>query len=90
MIRIRALIRRILLPTRYLSISVILVRETPRAILIVFDGQKAWIPKSWLRRIKHNKGLYIIGSDLLAIDSLAVGQKISIQLSEYHWVTKII
>lgn len=89
MIRARTVIRRILEPERYLWMDVILVEETPRAILIIFDGRKAWIPKSWLRRIKRNKSLYVIGARLLAIDSLLARQIISIQLSEYHWVMKI-
>jgi len=73
----------------YIWQDVILVRKNPKAILILFDGQKAWIPKAWLRRIKRNKGPYVIKAYLLAIDSLSVGQIISIQLSEYHWVKKI-
>ena len=82
MIRVRTLIRRILVPTRYLWINVILVRETPRAILVVFDGQKAWIPKSWLRRIKLKKSHSVIASPPKA------GEAISIKISEYHWARK--
>jgi len=88
MIRLRTLIRRILEPKRYLWMGVILVKETPRALLIIFDGREAWIPKSWLHRVKRNKSLCAIEARLLAIDSLEVGQTISIQLSEYHWVMK--
>ncbi len=53
MIRIRALIRFILEPRTYLWIDVVFVRETPRAILIIFDGRKAWLPKAWIARIKR-------------------------------------
>ena len=59
MIRLRALIWRILEPKQYLWIGAILIRETPRAILIMFDGRKAWIPKAWIARIKRNGGMSI-------------------------------
>jgi len=79
MISVRNLIKFVLESRTYLWIDVVLVKETPRAILIIFDGRKAWIPKAWLRRIKRNKGHNIINSPLkageahlLAIDSLAV------------------
>jgi len=54
MIRMRALIRFILEPRTYLWIDVILVRETPKAILIIFDDRKAWLPKAWIVRLKRN------------------------------------
>ncbi len=96
MISMRHLIRSILEPKRYLWIDAILVKKTPKAILIVFDGHKTWIPKAWLRRIKHTKGNRVIASlpglgktRFLDFYSLADGHKISIQLSEYHWVRNI-
>lgn len=96
MISMRNLIKFVLEDRSYLWIDVVLIKEAPKAILIMFDGRKTWIPKAWLCRIKRNKGHHVIASPsraseahLLAIDSLAVGQTISIQLSEYHWVTKI-
>ena len=55
MIRIRTLIEAILEPKRYIWMDVILVCETPKAILIIFDGQKAWIPKAWIARIKGSR-----------------------------------
>lgn len=54
MIRPWALIRHILEPKKHLWIDVFWVRETPKAILIIFNGRKAWIPKSWIARIKQN------------------------------------
>ncbi len=55
MIRIRALMKAILEPNRYIWMDIILIRETPRAILIIFDGKKAWIPKAEICNIKHKK-----------------------------------
>ena len=38
----------------YLWINVLLIKKTPKAILIEFDGVKAWLPKVWIVRIKRN------------------------------------
>ena len=54
MIRMWSLIGLIMAPKTYIWVDVVLVRETPKAILIVFDGRKAWIPKAWIVRIKKN------------------------------------
>lgn len=82
MIRIRALIRFVLESRSYLWIDVVLVKETPKTILIMFDGRKTWIPKAWLRRIKRKKGHSVIASPPKA------GEAISIKISEYHWAKK--
>ena len=54
MIPIRRLIRAILEPTTYIWVDATLVYETPKAILILFDGRKTWIPKAWVVQIKRN------------------------------------
>lgn len=59
----------------YLTIDAILIRETAKAILIIFDGQKAWLPKSWILSIKRPPR----SADL-----------IQIRISEYHWTKKFI
>ena len=59
-------------PKRYIWIDVILVKETPKAILIMFDDKEAWFPKAWIIRIKlcrHSKAA-------------------KIKISEYHWAKK--
>ena len=56
MIRIRSLIRFVLERRTYLWIDVVSVKETPKAILIIFDSQKTWIPKAWIAQIKRNGG----------------------------------
>jgi len=40
-------------PKKHLWIDVFWVHETPKAILIIFDGRKAWVPKAWIMRIKR-------------------------------------
>lgn len=82
MIRIRNLIRFILEPRIYLWVDVILVRETQKAILIIFDGRKVWIPKAWIYRIKRTKVRHVIASPPKA------GEAISIKISDYHWAKK--
>lgn len=54
MIRIKSLIRFMVEPRTYLWIDVVFVRETTKAILIIFDGREAWIPKVWITRLKRN------------------------------------
>ncbi len=82
MIRIRSLIRFMLEPRTYLWVDVVFVRETPKAILIIFDGRKAWIPKAWIYRIKRNKGRRVIASPAKR------GEAVSIKISDYHWAKK--
>jgi len=36
----------------YIWVDVLLIRETKKAILIEFDGQKVWLPKAWILRVK--------------------------------------
>ncbi|MBL7068607.1 MAG: hypothetical protein ISS34_01940 [Candidatus Omnitrophica bacterium] len=59
----------------YLTINADLIKETPKAILVVFDGQKNWLPKSWILSIKRSK---------------RHANLIQIRISEYHWVQKFI
>ena len=82
MIRIRSLIRFMLETRTYLWVDVVFVRETPKAILVVFDDREAWIPKAWLCRIKRNKGRRVIASPAKR------GEAISIKISDYHWAKK--
>lgn len=56
----------------YMWIDVILVKETTKAILIMFDNRKIWLPKAWIVRMKRNKG----------------NNAVQIKISEYHWAKK--
>jgi len=47
------LINRIINPPTYIWVDVTLIKETPKAILIVFNGKRAWLPKTWIFRIKR-------------------------------------
>lgn len=82
MIRPGALIRYMLQSKKHLWIDVFWIRETPKAILIIFDGREAWIPKAWIQRIKHKKDHGVI------VSPTELGEAISIKISEYQWVKK--
>ena len=82
MIRIRRLIRAILEPTAYIWVDVVFIRETPKAILIIFDNRETWLPKAWVYRIKRNKDRHVIASPAKR------GEAISIKISDYHWAKK--
>ena len=82
MIRIRNLVRFVLESRTHIWIDIVFVRETPKAILIIFDGQKVWIPKAWIYRIKCNKGHHVIASPAKR------GEAISIKISDYNWSKK--
>lgn len=56
----------------YIWQDVFLVRETSKAVLIMFGDQKAWLPKAWILRIRRNKN----------------GRTIRIKISLYHWAKK--
>jgi len=84
MVRIKSLIEAILEPKRYIWIDAIIIRETPKAILIIFDGRKAWLPKAWLRHIRRRLDRRVIASPPKA------GDAISIKISEHHWAKKFI
>ncbi len=57
----------------YLTIEVTLIKETPKAICINFDGQKAWLPKAWILSIKRPQPSV---------------NHIQLRISEYHWIKK--
>ena len=82
MISIRRLIRYTLEPRTYIWVDVVFVRETPKAILIIFDNRETWLPKAWIYRIKCNKGCHVIASPAKR------GEAISIKISDYHWAKK--
>ena len=68
----KALIINLLNPKIYLWMDIMLIKETPKAILIEFDDRKAWLPKAWILRMKHNN------------DS----DTVEIKISQYHWEKK--
>ena len=67
-------------PRSYLWVDVILFKETPKAILIMFDGKKEWLPKAWILRIKRSKS---------KPGHCERSEAISIKISEYHWAKKL-
>lgn len=56
----------------YIWQDVFLIKETPKAILVTFDGRKNWLPKAWILRIKRNKNDHTV----------------RIKISQYHWTKK--
>lgn len=56
----------------YIWIDVLLIKETKKAVLIMFDDQKAWLPKTWIAKTKYRKNSHII----------------TIKISLYHWTKK--
>jgi hypothetical protein len=59
----------------YIWVDVLLVHETCKAILIAFDGKKAWLPKAWILRIKKYR-------------NCKTSKAASIKISLYHWSKK--
>jgi len=49
------IIKAALYPQRYIWIDVLLIKETRKAILVVFDGKEIWLPKTWILWIKLGK-----------------------------------
>ena len=65
-------LKNLLYSKTYIWIDVFLLKETQKAILIEFDGKKAWLPKAWVMRIKQVRNK----------------NAIRIKISEYHWAKK--
>jgi len=71
-------LRTLLYPETYFWIDVLLIKETKKAILVIFDGKKIWLPKVWILKIKRNRHCEEQND-----------KTISIKISEYHWATAI-
>jgi len=61
-------------PPEYIWIEAILLKETPKAILIMFDGKEVWLPRTWVLHLKRNCG--------------ERSDSISIKISTYHWTKR--
>ena len=72
MFSMRSLIKAALYPDRYIWMAVLLIKETKKAILVAFDGKRAWFPKRWIAKIKKNLN----------------SNHIRIKISEYNWDRK--
>ncbi len=71
------MIRSIYREESYIWIDVLLIKETKKAILVMFDGRKTWIPKPWIIDIRHR-----------SLRGCKAPEAISIKISEYHWAHK--
>ena len=56
-------------PQDYLWIEALLIKETPKAILIEFDGKQTWLPKAWIVKVGRNEAHNVI----------------KIYISQYFW-----
>ena len=54
MFTIGQMIRWVMFPVNYINIEVIIIKETKKAILVLFNGKKEWLPKSWILGYKHS------------------------------------
>jgi len=73
------LIKDMIYPKSYIWQDVLLLKETAKAILIMFDGKKAWFPKAWAIKIRWAKRCE---------EARRADAAISIKISEYHWHKK--
>ena len=55
MLNLPRLIRYLANPPSYIWVTVHIIKETPKAVLILFDNRQAWIPKVWILQIKPSK-----------------------------------
>jgi len=78
-------------PDTYIWVDVLLIKETPKAILIEFDGRKGWLPKAWILAVKRNKdNLSYRGQPSSSLRArLWRGEAIFIKISEYNWAKKL-
>lgn len=84
MITTRFVIESMLKPKKHLWIDVFRVKETSKAILVIFDGRKIWLPKSWISRIRRKICHYVIAGPT------ETGEAISIKILDYHWAKKLV
>ncbi len=56
----------------YIWLGVLLIKETPKAILIMFDSRKIWLPKTWILKIIRDKNSHTA----------------RIKISQYNWAKK--
>ena len=61
-----------LLSYNYIWVDVLFIKETSKAILVMFDGKKEWLPKAWILGIKRGKNNNVV----------------KIKISQYHWAKK--
>ncbi len=72
MIPIWKMIRSIYHEEAYIWIDVLLIKETEKAILIMFNGKKEWLPKAWISEFRYIKN----------------APKIKVKISQYRWAKK--
>ena len=71
----------------YIWVDVLLIKETPKAILIMFDERKIWLPKVWIAKIELNETKRPRTQCPRKCRALRA-RPLSIKISEYHWAKK--
>lgn len=66
----------------YIWIDVLLIKETKKAILIMFDNKEAWLPKAWILKTKFP----LPEGERARVRGHAI--PIKIKISQYHWAKK--
>ena len=72
-------------PQTYIWIEALLIKETPKALLIEFDGKQIWLPKAWIIKIRRNVVAQFIGQKIPPLRNAAI----SVKISQYHWGKKL-
>ena len=67
----------------YIWLDVLFIKETPKAILIMFDDRKIWLPKVWIVGIKRSKDRFHP-----SLRGAEGAEAISIKISQYNWAKK--
>ena len=94
MIPIWKMIRSIYHLTTYIWVTVTIITETPKAVLINHNNRTVWLPKAWIVSTKpgHLPLRVRKAADLSAEAKhdkyLAKAETISIKITEYHWARR--
>lgn len=62
----------LLSPKSYIWVDVVIIKNTQKAILVMFDGRKIWLPKAWIIKITKDQH----------------ANTAKIKISEYLWAQK--
>ena len=71
----------------YIWVDIYILKETPKAILIMFDNRKIWLPKAWIAKIELNETKRPRTQCPRKCQARRA-RPISIKISEYHWAKK--
>jgi hypothetical protein len=79
-------------PQTYIWIEALLIKETPKAILIEFDGKEIWLPRVWIKTIERRptkRPKRVPSESEGQSPRERPSQPISLKISQYHWAKKM-